>query len=337
MPKSAAQIVFNKRLYRNVAFWVLYFLIQVFFLLQANVNAFFITLLKIIILDLLSLALAAYLHNLYILPKYFNEKKYLKYSISLVILLCFFAYLRSILSTTLQLHNETGSFLTQIIAIFFILILFTLSLYTYQWFDSYNQRRDFENKSLQMELNILRAQINPHFLFNTLNNIYSLSLKKSDHTPEAILRLSDIMRYMLYDSNLSQVNLNKELAYIRNYLDLERLRVRNNELIKYNISQDNNELKIAPLLLIPFVENCFKHGVLNDENCPLIINIVIKDNLLIFESQNKIKLQKEIEKADGGIGLNNIKRRLELLYKNNYELKMENKNEIFHTYLKLKL
>jgi len=337
MPKSTAQIVFTKRLYRNVAFWFFYFLLQIFFLFKSNAQPFLLTFIKIIVLDVVSLAGAAYIHNLYLLPKFLNEKKYVKYAVLLVILLCFFAYLRSILSGVLLLHEEMGTYLTQVVAIAFIVIMFSLSLFTYQWFDSYNQRRDFENKSLQTELNILRAQINPHFLFNTLNNIYSLSLKKSDFAPEAILRLSEIMRYMLYDCNGAEVSLNKELQYIRNYLDLERLRLRNDNLIQYEIENDENGLKIAPLLLIPFVENCFKHGVLNDENSPLKIKIYTSNNQLFFQSSNKINFNKKSDESSGGIGLYNINRRLELLYKNKYSLSNEKKENIYFTNFKLEL
>jgi len=208
---------------------------------------------------------------------------------------------------------------------------------TTNWFRGEKERKELENKRLAAELSFLRMQINPHFLFNSLNSIYSLSLKKSDDTPEAVLQLSELMRYMLYEREDDQhkVALEKEIDYLQNYIGLQHIRFRNQLHVDFRMEGDITGKKIVPLLLVPFVENGFKHGVLSDTSSPLQIHLIIEGERLLFSVKNK----KSIENKDhvGGVGLENVKKRLAILYPGKYQLTISNDNEFYQSDLILLL
>jgi len=175
-----------------------------------------------------------------------------------------------------------------------------------------------KQQSLQSELLLLKNQLHPHFLFNTLNNLYSLTLYNDKAAPKVVLRLSDLLSYMLYECNVEHINLAKEIDHIQNYIEIERIRFNDRITIKTNFDNNFNDLKVAPLLLLPFVENAFKHGVSShSEQAWIKINLHIENKQLIYEVENS--LPKKVEKDERqslahGIGLKNIKRRLEALY-----------------------
>ena len=188
------------------------------------------------------------------------------------------------------------------------------------------------------ELALLRSQINPHFLFNTLNNIYSLVYQKTDSAPEAVMRLSEIMRYMLYDASVEKVLLENEINYLKSFIELQGLRLKNKEFVQFNIQGQYNGLTLSPMLLIPFVENAFKHGIKKGVNPGIIINLTVKDKRITFDVTNFCHKSDQINKDPiGGIGLANIKRRLELLYRGRYKLDIINTEEIFQVKLELKV
>jgi two-component system, LytTR family, sensor kinase len=186
-----------------------------------------------------------------------------------------------------------------------------------------------------MELAFLKSQINPHFLFNTLNNLYGLSLSEPDKTPDAIVQLSDMMRYMLYESNSDKVLLEKEIAYLRSYIDLQKLRYFGTTFIDFKINGDLNHQQIAPLLLISFVENAFKHGDVFDENYPLSMTLNISEKQLIFDVKNKIHNKNKEEV--GGFGVKTVERRLALLYPNRHKLTATSDKNIFESHLEIDL
>jgi sensor histidine kinase YesM len=193
------------------------------------------------------------------------------------------------------------------------------------------QQRELLLQNRQSELSFLRSQINPHFLFNSLNNIYSLAYQQSDRVLPAISGLSDLLRYMLYDAN-EKVPLEKELAYIRKYIDLQRLRFGQPIQADLHVAGKTDEVSIPPLLLIPFVENAFKHGDLSNGS-GLQINIYTSDQKLHVLCYNKKGSQ--AKDAGGGIGLENVKRRLSLLYPGKHVLAVEDKNDFFSVNLEL--
>lgn len=335
--QSEINKIFSNRVLRNILFWCIYFSIHFFIPYQRGIQIPFSFFIKIILLELFTLASVSYLNNLVLIPSFLNAKKYLVYFVTLSLAILFFAYIRLLLTNYWQIEREQANYSLQLMAVILFALLFMMSHFTIQWFESYNARREFENNRLQTELHILRAQINPHFLFNTLNNIYSLSLKKSDRTPECILMLSDMMRYMLYECNTERVLLDKEMDYIKNYLELEKIRLHNERLIQYDIRNESPNAEIAPLLLISFVENCFKHGSIVHEDEPLQVRITCKENQLQLFTKNKINVTKKSNEKIGGIGLHNTKKRLDILYKNRNTLIAKTENNFYLTELNINL
>jgi LytS/YehU family sensor histidine kinase len=198
------------------------------------------------------------------------------------------------------------------------------------WFDTQKLKAEMVNQTQASELALLRSQVNPHFLFNTLNNIYSLVCKKSPDAPEAIMKLSSIMRYMLYDANTDFVLLEKEIEYLESFIELQKLRIRHADFVELNIEGEVGNKIIAPMLLIPFVENAFKHGSKTGPLPGIRIRLVATPNQLLFVVSNHLKKNFLGPKDSiGGIGLQNIKRRLEILYPGKYTLETTQDNDIY--------
>jgi len=199
--------------------------------------------------------------------------------------------------------------------------------------------QEMEAKHAIAELEALKSQLNPHFLFNSLNNIYSLTIIDSEKAGESILTLSDLMRYNLESSKKKFVTLEQELEFINNYIELETLRV--SEICDINYKKDGKfETKtIAPMILISFVENCFKHGISSDSSQNIIdITVQLKENKLTFSTKNNIAATRiDIAKKEISIGIENVKRRLELLYKDKYELVISYENGTFIVMLRIEL
>ena len=192
---------------------------------------------------------------------------------------------------------------------------------------------------MNAELNFLKLQINPHFLFNTLNSIYSQAHLKSEQTEYSILKFSQIMRYVLYDSTTEKIPLTRDLEYVRNYIDLQKLRISKNVTIQYEVIGVTNDLLIAPLLLITFIENAFKHGI--SYTMPSAINIQVKatgTELLLVVSNTIIrKTTLAGEEESGGVGLANAKRRLDVLYPGRYRLDINDSNNVYVVNLSIAL
>lgn len=200
------------------------------------------------------------------------------------------------------------------------------------------EKMRLEKENIILELNFLKAQVNPHFFFNTLNNIYSLIEDKDELAANTVLRLSDLMRYSLYESNHDAIPLEQEVNFIKNYVELQRIRSKNNLSVKLNIDSKASNLKLPPLLLICFVENAFKHGVNNNIGSSWIdIRIGVVDNELSFFIQNSKPQKLSSEATQGGIGLINLSKRLELLYPNRYKLTIRNEPATYSVDLKILL
>lgn len=193
-----------------------------------------------------------------------------------------------------------------------------------------------EKEKLQSDVKFLKSQVNPHFLFNALNNIYSLSVLKSDKTPESLLSLSQMLRYMLYESDIEKVSLKKEIDYIHHFVELQLLKDSRGLNVTVDTSQANPNLFIAPLLFIPFVENAFKHSHFEDlDNGFINITLHTIDKNVMLHVTNSIP-EREIKKdAIGGIGLDNVKNRLELLYPNAHQLNIKKDKDIYSVNLNI--
>lgn len=198
---------------------------------------------------------------------------------------------------------------------------------------------ELKNKVLEAETKMLKSQINPHFLFNAMNNIYSLAQMKSDKTPEAIHQLSGMLRYVIYESDDKFVNLGEEIVYIKNFIKLHFLKddaISNN--VKVEIDNVDSSLRIAPMLLIPFIENSFKHSKIEDiENGWINLKIETKGNVLDLYVSNSLPEQNFSKDGVGGVGLENVKQRLQLLYPDNYTLKIDDSNNEYNVKLTISL
>ncbi len=192
---------------------------------------------------------------------------------------------------------------------------------------------DTQLKLKEQELNYLKMQIHPHFLFNTLNTMYGFALKKADETPEMILKLSNLLDYLLYQVDKPFVLLTEEIAHIKDYISLENMRFSDTLNITFNTNTISEAQKIAPMLLLPFVENSFKHGVIQNGTLKINIELFCKNDSIHFSIWNTTKKQEDSNK---GIGLENIKKRLDLLYPNQYDIKILEENSNFKVDLILK-
>ena len=204
------------------------------------------------------------------------------------------------------------------------------------WFRSQKQKSNLEKQNLQSELALLRVQINPHFLFNTLNNIDSLVQSNSEKAFSALIKLSDIMRYMLYDASIDKVPLEKELEYIESYVSLEKLRLKDNQFTVLEIHGKSNGFMIAPMLLVPFIENAFKHGSKDLRSPGIVIKINNEAGQLNLYVMNYFNDSEQKDKTQG-IGLQNVNRRLELLYPGEHILNISQEDKKYIVNLKIDL
>lgn len=201
------------------------------------------------------------------------------------------------------------------------------------------ERQERETENLKSELSFLRSQISPHFLFNIMNNLVSLNRKKSELVEPTLIKLSQLMRYMLYESDDKKVNIENEISYLENYIDLQKLRFGNTLEVIFNKNiVDTEGGEIEPMLLIPFVENAFKHGTGMVLNPFIKIDFEYKKGVLDFKIENKYDpLSTETKDADSGIGLKNVSRRLALLYGENHVLNIQPEGGIFKVHLNIRI
>ena len=197
--------------------------------------------------------------------------------------------------------------------------------------------KEKENENLKTELSFLRSQVSPHFLFNVLNNMVAMARLKSDQLEPSLIRLSGLMRYMLYESDETSVTLHRETEYVNSYIELQKMRYAKSLVIKTDIDPGDGQL-IEPMLLIPFIENAFKHGTGNLEDPVIDISLKIYDGLLNFQVKNKFDPKnEEIKDPTSGIGLPNVERRLNLLYDQKHILAINKENNWFTVSLQIKL
>ena len=205
-----------------------------------------------------------------------------------------------------------------------------------QWFQTQQLTNSLKQEKLAAELKFLKAQIHPHFLFNTLNNLYALTLKKSPKAPEVVLKLSDLLDYMLYECNVSKVTLEKEIKMLENYIELEKIRYGDDLKVEFSKEDDLSGFFISPMLLLPLVENSFKHGVSGEIHEKWIeINLNTQERTIKFSIENSrdINSSGKKESYTEGIGLKNVIRRLELVYKDKHQIKIDDKGESYKVVL----
>jgi LytS/YehU family sensor histidine kinase len=290
-----------------------------------------------------------YLNYLVLVPKLLLQKRTGLYIFCAFVFIVFFTFVfRQIefdIYKDLDVLNKPPkherffiSFKVTMIAInsFLIVAIGTIIRMYMEWSGNEITKKEIEAQKSSSELHFLKNQISPHFLFNSLNSIYSLTTKKSNDAPQAIITLSELLRYMLYQTNQEFVLLSKELDYIQNYLKLQRLRIANNEHVTLNIHGNIKTQKIRPLLLISFIENAFKYGTDFKGLTKIKIEIYINNDELQFTCVNLIGSRKS-DKSSSGIGLQNTKDRLSLLYQEKHWLTIKEIDNEFVVNLTLKL
>lgn len=206
-----------------------------------------------------------------------------------------------------------------------------------KWYLDQQKSKKLAEEKLAAELNFLKAQVHPHFLFNTLNNLYALTLIKSEKTPDIVLKLSDLLDYMIYKSNDRFVPLKKELEILGGYIELEKMRYNERLDFKYEVKGDATAHEIAPLILLPFIENSFKHGASKDRANPSIhIKLDVEPEFLALEVVNSVPVDKNLDEMEReGIGLKNVQRRLELIYPGKHELMIYRGDTLFKVECKI--
>jgi len=287
-----------------------------------------------------------------ILPHYFKQRKYLMGI--LISLIFYFAIcvieglVDYIFISTLYDSSDLRDFTDNVIGYVFISSLllnipFIIFAYSYRftkdWYLNERLKYKLKEEKLISELQFLKSQINPHFLFNSLNNLYGMARQiNAIPVADGIAKLSNLMRYMLYDSEVDKVSIEKEINYIQDYVELQKLRIQSSEKINITVNINNsfNNIKIAPLLLIPFVENAFKHGISIKENSEITIELITNDDSINFNVTNTInKLRKNRDEENSGFGLKNVQKRLNLIYPNKYKLNIKEDNYIYSVSLKI--
>ncbi len=208
---------------------------------------------------------------------------------------------------------------------------------TTRWYQEENLRKEMAKEHLQSELSLLKHQLNPHFFFNTLNNIYSLVELRPNDAQEAIHRLGKLMRYLLYESESEEVPLGKEITFLRHYIDLMRLRLPSSVEIGVDFPADTQECRVAPLLFVSLVENAFKHGVSATQPSFIRIHLQVRaDKTLDFSTQNSFYPKNTEDKSGSGIGLSNLRKRLELLYPERHQLTLLQEDTVYKVQLIIK-
>jgi two-component system LytT family sensor kinase len=270
-----------------------------------------------------------YLNAYILLPKLVHRKKYVLYVVSLVVLFIILLNIHGLFFRTLITSHPFNIVLSALFnAPAFLLSIAASTIYQLVKDRTESKRiaQQKQEENLKTELAFLRSQISPHFIFNVLNNVVALARLKSDQLEPTVIKLSSLMQYMLYDTNEDRVLLKTEIDYLKSYIDLQQQRFGGKVKINVHIDSTDDFYEIEPMLLIPFVENAFKHGVGLIEKPEINIHLETKDKLLYFNVRNKYNnSQPEVKDKASGIGLNNVKRRLNLLYKNQHDIKISSR------------
>ncbi len=274
-----------------------------------------------------------YVNAYLIMPKYFHKKSYWRYAvIQFLIFIWILIQSTILLKSFIGIDNfNPGRHL--MFNLFVYLSILSASI-AYQLIRDKQKAdkivKEKENENLKTELSFLRSQVSPHFMFNVLNNMVSLARKRSDLLEPSLIKLSSLMRYMLYETDVKKVSLEKEIDYLHSYIDLQQQRFGKKLTVEVSLEKVDDQYEIEPMLLIPFVENAFKHGTGFIEDAMIRICLTAKENKLNFEIQNKYNAaSSDIKDTSSGIGLNNVMRRLDLLYDGNHNIMITRENNWF--------
>jgi len=319
-----------KKIIFNTGLWLFLWLIFAFSIMRFETSAESFRIASLIIFPLI---IPVYIHD-YIFDFFIIRKQYLLYFISTAILVWFFGYM---IGEFQSFIDSTGTSETYG-ALLLMMVLYTGARYfrigTQQRMRIKEEEekriraeielKELEVKQSQAELNLLKSQVNPHFLFNSLNSIYSLILNDSHIAADAVMKLSDLMRYLLDSTKKRKVLVKHEFEFLQNYIDLETIRLGKKADVKCTFKGDLSGKILSPLLLIPFIENCFKHGIsVNSKENEINISVELKENSILLQTKNNIAPQRiNPSTKKSGTGIENVKKRLELLYPGKHDLEI---------------
>ena len=336
-----------QRPYYHLGGWLAFLLMLVTTEMRTGAYPFLVSLSSQFI-NVVFFALIVYLNLLYLFPQYLKRGRIWAYLTLLIGAALVLTPLKLVLKYIL--FSKTGGMRrdilenldTYFLSMFLVAALATIGKIMVDWIVQNFKREQAQTESMQSELKFLKSQINPHFLFNTLNSLYALTLKKDDKAPDIVIKLSEMMRYMLYECNEPKVPLRKEINYLQNYLDLERLRQRKGIDISLQVNGRAGDQVVAPLMFIPFLENSFKHGVnTNIKDGFVSARLDVHRQEVVFTLTNSkgsvMPTQIHGNRPSGGIGLVNVRRRLELLYPAAHELKVSETPSTYTVSLRLEL
>ena len=290
-----------------------------------------------------------YLHSDIIVPYFFIKRRYLYYFSSVLVLYGIFFFINDMMSPLLEkmvailsvenpsIHVLKGKQMITSRSFVFFITLAASGMYGYSVQNAKREQvlKEMERQQAVSNLQLLKSQLSPHFLFNAMNSLYSLSLKKSEELPNAILTFSDLLRYNTYDSSEDFVDVEKEIEYLHNYVKIQKLRVAGGSTILFDEEIDKNaSVQIAPMILIPFVENAFKHGRSPEGTVDIIANIRVSANEICFSIVNKLFVSGTKDSAHG-IGIQNVKTRLQLIYGPKHHLEIHETETDYRVDLKI--
>ena len=317
----------------HIVLWILFSLLVALQLRQDTPSWVWLT------ADVLLTSMYVFYSHFFYLTRYLGKKKKAVYFLWLAGIMLSAPLLYVLLHykklDTLDLFSEYY-FISLISIVFPFLFLGWLARVTENLVLNTIKKEQLEKQAVEAELYYLRSQINPHFLFNTLNNIHTLVYKQAATAPEAVLRLASLMRYMIYESNAHMVPLSREMTYLQDYISLQQLRYKKAPVVNLEVAGDTDACSIAPLLFIHFLENAYKHSPARLEPGDIEIKLEIKGNTLIFSSENPV-IRKQAPSLDepGGIGLPNIRKRLALLYPGTHTLAISSTGDRYTVTLKI--
>lgn len=284
------------------------------------------------------IGIAVYVNLYFLIPRYLFLKKYLHYGISVLILILSSSLLIAIWMSKFDQIDWFSRFIVMVINVVFSLLMTSGGKLLFEYLQKMMKLKEMENKQLKAELNLLRSQVNPHFLFNTLNNLYGLiTQNENQKASEITLKLAELTRYLFESSKTEKVSIKRELQFIEDYLCLEKIRLSKNTDIKFDVSGIDKEVFVAPLLFIPLVENAFKHGLQTvTEKSFAHFSLAIQGDDLFFEARNSIG-KKFKNHSTSGTGITNLKNRLQLIYPEKHQLEIENTANFYKVTLHLEL
>lgn len=323
----------------HIVFWIMLVLPPFLFRFNTPSNRFTEYSLYRILISNAFLAIIFYANAFYFFPSIFKKKGIWIYIIVIVATIAGIWFFSQYLDDNLfPVRRKWGrSVFSNIISYVFIIGISCSYRIIIDHLKLQKDNKEKETENLKTELSFLRSQISPHFMFNVLNNLVSLARKKSDKMESALLQLSSLLRYMLYEGNQGRISLRQEVKYLQGYIDLQKLRFGDDIDIEFTVNGEVDDFELEPMLLIPFVENAFKHGMGTIQNPIIRINMEVMDKKLRFEVENRIQPDGESKDSSSGIGLANTTRRLDLLYQNLYDLKVTQENQKYIVTLKLEM